>query len=783
MNLIRAVSLFVVLFASTVNATYIYEANQSLIDLKTNYIATSYNMNAGDDQVSSTFNLDFTFTFYGQDFTMAKMATNGCLHFWKSGSSGYCNDYTPDPLPEITYTLYPFWTDLIRDNGSSVLARNFTDKSVFGWYNLREYNRSGSDNSFEVILWKSDDSFEFRYGGLDIINHDVLIGEQGTSQQTYTYLFHDECGVGTTNVVGTCVNTDWNNTSFNTLLENGGSLYGLGSGNALDCSNPLNNTACSGYEAAYLTQQCDLDGLYSTQCPNYWDDLFDYECSYDAQYSPACPGYMVETFEQNTYYEEDMYGYDDYEEDMYGYTESYYEEDYYFEEEFVYTAELQGIEEDHYFEEELYYEETLYFEEEYILFEEEYLEPFVEEFDALPEEVFIPLSYIEEAPYIEELYEEILLVEEYYETDYDLPVLEDLLLDHFEHEEHIEDYIEEEPIEFLEFETIEELEEWIEHEEELAESVEDEVGELEDAETVEEEIQDRDENIETVVAENEDKKDNKRAEQLNVVANTIRAASNSVSGTTAGTSSHSTGNSVASGGVTASSQSSAVSSSVSGGTISIDSSPSISAQVASSAQQTQEILSMSASDVSASSFSGTETMDQGTTTADQGPGTTDSSTTVSSDTTSVSDTGGSSESATTGSVEIVVAGGQNTTSETQDMQSQIDTAVSENTVESEADQIANQIVAQNIKTQQEEIEQEQQETGEYADSSQLVAYMGYVPGFNAYRQVTLDDASNWYTPKAIYGNVSIPDNNSAFVGLYGQSLTGIKDLMDMQPQL
>ena len=76
-----------------------------------------------------------------------------------------------------------------------------------------------------------------------------------------------------------------------------------------------------------------------------------------------------------------------------------------------------------------------------------------------------------------------------------------------------------------------------------------------------------------------------------------------------------------------------------------------------------------------------------------------------------------------------------------------------------------------------------QETGEYADSSQLVAYMGYVPGFNAYRQVTLDDASNWYTPKAIYGNVSIPDNNSAFVGLYGQSLTGMKDLMDMQPQL
>ena len=232
--MIRAVSLAFVLFIPTLNAGYVYEANQSLIDLKTNYIATSYNLGAGDDQVSSTFNLDFTFTFYGQDFTMAKMATNGCLHFWKSGSSGYCNDYTPDPLPEITYTLYPFWTDLIRDNGSSVLARNFTDKSVFGWYNLREYNRSGSDNSFEVILWKSDDSFEFRYGGLDIINHDVLIGEQGSSSESYTYLYHDECSTGTTNVAGTCVNTNWNDTSFNTLLENGGSLYGVGAGNGLD---------------------------------------------------------------------------------------------------------------------------------------------------------------------------------------------------------------------------------------------------------------------------------------------------------------------------------------------------------------------------------------------------------------------------------------------------------------------------------------------------------------------------------------------------------------------
>ncbi len=754
MNLIRAVSLVFVLFVHTLDAGYVYEANQSLIDLTGESNTT--NMGVGDDQVSSAFNLDFTFTFYGEDFTSARMATNGCLHFGSSG--GYCNDYTPDPLPEITYTLYPFWTDLIRDNGSKVLAKNFTDKSVFGWYNLREYNRSNTDNSFEVILWKSDDSFEFRYGALNIINHDVLIGEQGASDELYTYLFYDQCGKGTTNVTGSCVNVTWNASASNTLLENGGSLYGVGSGNSIDCSNPLNNTACTGYDAAYLTQQCDLDGLYSTQCPNYWDDLFDYECSYDSQYSPACPGYMVETFVEDAYYQDDMFGYDDYQDDQYGYYDPYEEEIYFFEEDSVYTAELQGIEP---YYEELYFEETLFF-------EEEYFEPFVEEFDLIPEEELISLIYIEEEPYIEQLYEEIILREEVFTLNYDLPILDDVLLDHFEHEELIEEYLEEEAIEYLEFETIEELEEWVEEEteeilEELVVLSDAEDGELENTEAVEEEIQDREENIEVVVAENEEKKNNKRAEQLNVVANTIRAASSSVSGTTAGTSAQATGTSSSSGSSYASSTTNtAVASSSSGGGISISNSPSISEQVASSAQQTQEVLSMSFSDTaSVSSSQSTETET--------------TSTTVSSVSSSMT-----MDSSVGADVSPQVAQAE---TQVQSMQGEIETAIAENMDASEADQIADQIIAQNIENQQQELEEKQSETGEYADSSTLIAYMGYVPGFSSYSQVEVPQPSVWYEPELIYTNVNIPDNNSAFSGLYGESLTGMNDLMNMQPNL
>ena len=179
---------------------YIYESNQSLVDL-TNQTGTT-SLNAGDDQLSSAFNLDFTFNFYDQQFTSARMATNGCLHFGLGTGNinynNYCGDYTPDPLPQYNYTLFPFWTDLIRDSNSKMLAKNFNDKTVFGWYDMREYNRNGSDNSFEVILW-TNSTFDFRYGALDIIQHDVLIGEQKDSNTYYQYLFYDECNTGTTN--------------------------------------------------------------------------------------------------------------------------------------------------------------------------------------------------------------------------------------------------------------------------------------------------------------------------------------------------------------------------------------------------------------------------------------------------------------------------------------------------------------------------------------------------------------------------------------------------------
>ena len=249
---------FTLLLSSYCYSNFIYESNQSLIDLRNESSVT--NLSSGDDQTSAMFSIGFNFSFYGETFTQARMATNGCLHFLANDTT--CNDYTPDPLPYATYTMYPFWTDLI---GGTMKAKTYNDKTVFGWYDKKEYNRTSS-NSFEVILYPNS-SFEYRYGELDVNSHDVLIGHQGDALETYQYLFHDECSTGSTNVSGVCVNTDWNNISFNSTLENGGSLYSdqVVSGGYVDpcIDNPLYSNMCVGYWEAYDDQQCDDDPQYA----------------------------------------------------------------------------------------------------------------------------------------------------------------------------------------------------------------------------------------------------------------------------------------------------------------------------------------------------------------------------------------------------------------------------------------------------------------------------------------------------------------------------------------
>jgi hypothetical protein len=745
------------LLASNLSATYIYEANQSLFDL-TNQTGTT-NLNAGDDQVSSAFNLGFTFDFYGSGFTQARMATNGCLHFKTSGA--YCNDFTPDPLAsQYTYTLLPFWTDLIRDNDSSMLAKSFSDKTVFGWYDMREYNRSGSDNSFEVILW-TNDNFEFRYGGLDVINHDVLIGEIGSGRsQVYEYYYHDECNTGSTNS-SSCYNYDWNNSDKNTNLENGGSLYGVGTGNATDCSNPLNDASCSGYAAAYQTQQCDIDQLYNDACPYYWDAYDDQQCDINPQYAPFCSGYSQQ--DSVAYFDEDNANYGYQEEDLW-YDEEYDEwldpSDPCYENncaDFT-DADWYALDVEQFGQEQV---------DDWMGTEVEFADDGMIEWDSSPMTS----------------YDDIDEMMDIWDIEQDQHYQEEMLLEEFLFQETfllVEDYTE--PDTFIEFDTIEQLEEWFEEEtnEHFEERIEEELATLEEpeeefieeifAEEVVEEIFEAQERIveaeieeeriereeapaeeseevfeeEFQVAERQEatgKSSISRKMALRVVASTITTAKQSISGISVANSIHTTGNSVASGNSSSSLSSVSTNSSSNAG-FSTSSSPSMSDQFASSTAQTNQVLDMSSVSVSSSSFSST------------------------------------SVEAETVSTETVVPRG--TVEITQD---QMDTSIASVEVNSETETTVENIIAKNLQTAQNQVTAQQEETGEYGSENAIIAVMGFLPGFNNYKIVSMPEKEFWYEPKSIYTNNTISDNTLAFYNLAGQSINTLTELQKLQPKL
>jgi hypothetical protein len=753
-----------IIFSLGVNqlkAEYIYEANQPLYHLQTN--ANNFEgelaYSISDDGVSPVVDLSFNFTFYGETFNQARIATNGCLHFKTTGS--YCNDYTPDPLTgQHTYTLYPFWTDLIRDNNSRIKSWGDSTKMIFGWYDLREYNRSNTDNSFEVILWPNN-TFEYRYGALNVINHDVLIGEIGSgTSESYTYLYHDECSTGTTNS-SSCVNTNWNNTTFNTLLENGGSLYGEGSGNAVDCSNPLNDESCSGYAAAYLTQQCTLDSLYSQSCPLYWEAYDDQQCDEDPQYAPFCAGYTQEASVAYFVEEEFDYGYQD---DMQGGNFS-------FDDNFGYEEDIFSYIEEFDFEQN---EEVLVLKIEDVFIEFDFEETFAGDFDPLPD--FNVINDVYEIQVFEEP-EFLLSYDELERNDVITINPSEELIEEFILQETVlvEDF--EQINTFIEFETIEELDEWFEEEirEELAEETEEaeeelyaeeEVFEEEVVEEIFEEIEEQFEEEERVASEEREEEVLEEEEveliaeestarggitstMLNVVGQSIRTASNSNASSSSSSTGYSSGNN--SGG-SSSVNSGAVSSSITGGGISTSSSPSMSDQITSANIQTNTILSLS-QDTSSMSGGSSQTVSSVSTvitpmpTLDNNP-------------------------------QVVMADVQ-----VQNMQGEIDTAVSGVMTASEADQIADEIIANNIKEQQEQAETEQQETGQYADQSTLVAYLGYVPAFEVYKTYEIPKQETWYQPKDIYKNITISDNISAFYALAGNNISLMNSIIGQQPNL
>jgi hypothetical protein len=713
-----AVALLFSSFLPSQETTVVYSADQPIWDLRNFSGATD--MSAQDDGTSQVFDLGFDFTFFGEPFNQAYMASNGCLILGQLATGNNweknCTQYEPSEAPNTNYTMYPFWTDLIMGGNSSMLAMQVDNKVIFGWYEMWEYYRD-SKNTFELWLYPNN-SYEARYSELDIKDHDVFIGIQGNENERETYYFHDKCFTGQVNSKE-CVSQDWNDTAINFDLENNGSLL---VGEALNCSNPLNNTSCAGYWEAYDDQQCELD----------------------PQYGPFCRGYTQE--DSVAYFDDEQVDYGFNEEDMW-YDEEFDEwldpndpcyqnncADFTDADWYALDAEQFGQEQvDEWFGSDIQFDETGMV---------DYETTTITSYDDV--DVMMDVWDLEQEQYRQEeaLLEEFLFQESFLVEDYS------------------------EPETFIDFETIEQLDEWFEEEttmeeelanleapeeefieeifeedvvEEIFEDIEERMAEAEIEEQLEREEapEEFEENFveEFQVAEREEatgKSSITRELALSVISSAVTTAQNSISGTTAGSFSD----------VTSSSSSDTSGSSAANSGISTSNSPSMSDQIASASVQTNQLLDMS--------FNSTV------------------STSMASEVVEVETV------STSLSVDMTT---------TQTIQNEIDVSVSTETTASDSDLIADKILAQNIEAAQDDVAAQQEETGEYGTEDTIIAYMGFVPDFNSYRSVVMPQKELWYEPKSIYANNVLADNLEGFYQMAGQSINTLTEMKRLQPNL
>jgi hypothetical protein len=251
--------------------------------------------------------LGHSFPYYDGVFTDAWMSSNGFILLYDpiSGignpntyNSFCCNGENFQHLNNIgadvgrfSYMLAPLWTDLY-DPGASpqdgYYYKTDANSSQFLWYDIIELYNLEATNTFGIELLPSGE-FSFQYDDVNLTQgHTTFFGFTGNlanDNQAYNMLYFSEpSGSRIDDLAGFANQTDsgyyW-------------SLSGQYTGpKGPDCSNPLNDTSCQGYDDAYKDQQCSNNPLYDTTCTGYDVAYLDQQCNIDSLYDTACPGYQ-----------------------------------------------------------------------------------------------------------------------------------------------------------------------------------------------------------------------------------------------------------------------------------------------------------------------------------------------------------------------------------------------------------------------------------------------------------------------------------------------------------
>ena len=214
--------------------------------------------------------LQFPFPYHGRVFTESYMFSNGVVGFLNPTNSWCCTgfDLANTRGTPFDYAIMPLQTDLLNYNGR-FLTEGTPQYQRYKWENISEYGAPQNLNTFGV---------EIRPSGFIGMYHEqinispwrpVTIGMTGnTSIGEYTQQYH---GAGFSS-----------NQTVSYITQTTGDLCLI---------DPLSSPSCTGYAAAYLTQQCSLNALYDSSCAGYTQAYYNQQCSINPLYDRGCSGY------------------------------------------------------------------------------------------------------------------------------------------------------------------------------------------------------------------------------------------------------------------------------------------------------------------------------------------------------------------------------------------------------------------------------------------------------------------------------------------------------------
>ena len=691
--------------------------------------STGTGLSLGDDNMSGMKPLGFDFDFYGSTFDEVNISMNGFFTFQDNFSVPRNRNYLSEVIPatSFNYTVFPLWSDFIRrtSGNKSPYIQTFGQTSdtdqyfVVMWDNVSEYSNQ-LKSTFQAILYEGTNAIEFRYDKIQIKTHDITIGVQGNNEAV-TYLRYED-----TNNTTYIRTDDWSLTTAEVIDES--------------------------YDN--LTSECLIDATFSTLCDVY--DLT-YEDNYTNEEDYLMGSGVTNTLLYGYDTEEEFYGYNEEDEHLYGGTVSFETNRYWGDTGDYHDGTIND--------DDIYSSETYYIEEDIGYDDFEFIDDYSDEQEEYETLEFYSFDEIEEFEIV---------------NDFEEP-------EHFEEHEEFVSFIDTEEEEYEEFyfeenepiythDTIQERREedflsfMEEQEEETFEEAFEEEFEEEEfeeyAEIEEEEITEEESTEELVEAEEKEEKENKP--RRNTIINSIIESTNNlidnitsnITRNSVSTQTFSSDTSSPSSSTNTSAPAVATSSAViASSPISVSNSPSISDQIASSQIQTNTVL-QSIVVMPMPSIDNTPSVvmaEVQITRIENQIQSAVSTVVTASEADQISATmGGAQEAGPVGNTVVT---------------------------SSESDQIAETIIASNIRSQQEQSQQQEQESGEYDTQGQstLLAYMNFLPGFDTYKEMNIPQPEQWYLPRAIYTDVTIDDNYVGYGVMMGNNINKLSGMVSEQP--